>query len=83
MSQCMDGIAYDVMALAARDMDSYLKKYCDSPRLNKILLTWSQCGNAAKNETMKCFNEYVLDLERIVAHRTNIPGGDNIPLICW
>jgi len=81
MEKCHKGtLNHDISLISSKDIENSLTKYCDSPKLSKLLLSWSECGNKAKNHTVKCFNNYTLDLERMA--KSQIPDADKIPLIC-
>ena len=82
-TKCLNGITQELVFVSMNDLDKILKKYCDSPRLSKLLLSWSHCGNKAINETVKCWQNYIIDLERISVEKDRIPNVDKTPLICW
>ena len=78
-----EGLTQELMSLSLRDLERMVNKYCDSPRLSKLFISWSGCGNRALNDTVKHWQQYVLYLDRINQEKERIPNDEKMPLICW
>jgi hypothetical protein len=76
-------MSLQLTSLAIDDVENSVKKYCDSPKLNKIYTSWGRCGNSALNQTVKCWDNYVLAIERVNIEKSNIQGSDIVALTCW
>jgi hypothetical protein len=76
-------MSLQLISLTIDDLDNVIKKYCDSPKLNKIYTSWGGCGNSALNQTVKCWDSYVLAIERVNIEKSNIEASDIVALTCW
>ncbi len=81
--KCLTGMSLHLTLLVISDVENIIKKYCDSPKLNKIYISWGRCGNSGLNQTVKCWDNYILAIERVNIEKSNIIASDIVALTCW
>jgi len=81
-NKCLKGLGLQITTLGYNDMLKVVKKYCDSEKLSKIFISWGRCGNSALNETVKCWDKYVLQVEQLNSEKKRIVDKDIVALTC-
>jgi len=77
---CLKGTSQTLMSLASYNFDKVNKQYCaKNGKLKEQWVTWSKCGNAAKDKTKKCWDIMVLTM----ANTKKVKNSKSrIPIVC-
>jgi len=68
--------------LTLKGIAKQVERFCGAAKHSKEYISWSKCGNYVLNDTVKCWNGFTLDVERIKFVKETIPQDDRVPLLC-
>jgi hypothetical protein len=82
VDKCTYGVIKTLLSTTLKQLAGVLKNVCVQTHLTKQHITFGECGSKAHNLTIKCWQDYVLDLEKINSEKERISDADKVELIC-
>lgn len=79
-NNCLGGLSSTIISVTALKATRLNRQiYCKNKQIMERAVAHGKCGNAAKEQTIKCW----VNMIDVFVHLKNAPTADKIPGICW